>query len=228
MRRWKKILLGVLVALVLLIGALCLWQWNNIPAVYTFLTLDSAEIAQNLEQQREEHHQAIQEKVELTIAPPSTEQSDAILSGQATPEEVKEALGITEQLKKTEEAEPGNTAPAYTEQELVNSCVAELYACKIDIMEVLAELKKEAVNEWNALPEEARNDAKLREIGMAGLEDCYDLEVTVDNQVEAILEKYRPKLKELGADTGILDTLWKYYCDEKAAEKAYYLDKYMR
>ena len=228
MRRWKKILLGVLVALVLLIGALCLWQWNNIQAVYTFLTLDSAEIAQNLEQQREEHHQAIQEKVELTIAPPSTEQSNAILSGQATPEEVKEALGITEQLKKTEEAEPGNTAPAYTEQELVNSCVAELYACKIDIMEVLAELKKEAVNEWNALPEEKRTKTAMQEIGLAGLEKCYDLEVEVDAQVEEILERYRTRLDAVGGDTAILKELWNYYEDEKAVEKAYYMDKYLK
>lgn len=228
MKRWKKIALGVLVLLLAALMGLAVWQWNNLRAVYTFMTQDSGQIAQGLERKREEHHQAIREEVELTVAPPSTEQSEAILSGQATPEEVKEALGITEQLKKTEETERGSASPACTEQELVNICVAELYACKVDIMAELARLKQEAVDHWLSLPEEERTDGKMREIGMAGLEACYDLEVSVDRQVQEILEKYRGRLKELGAGTGILDTLWNYYCDEKAAEKAYYLDKYMR
>lgn len=227
MKRWKKILLGVLAALVLLIGGVCVWQWNNIQAIYTFLTMDSAQIAQNLEQKRAEHHQTIQEKVELTITPPSTGQSDAILAGQITPDEVKEALGITEQLKKTEESAPGTASKPYTEQELVNSCVAELYACKIDIMEVLAKLKQAAVNEWNSLPDEKRTKAALQEIGLAGLEKCYALEVEVDAQVEEILTRYRARLKAIEGDTAILKDLWNYYEEEKAAEKAYYMDKYM-
>ena len=219
MKRWKKILLGILVALVLLIGGLCVWQWNNIQAVYTFLTSDSAEITKNLEQKREEHHQAIQEKIELSIVPPRTEHSDAILSGQATPEEIKEELGITEQLKKA-----GN---AQTAEELINSCVAELYACKIDTLEILAKLKQEAVDEWIALPEEKRTKTAKQEIGLAGLEKCYDLEVEVDAQVEDILVRYRTRLKEIGAGTAILKDLRDYYEDEKAAEKAYYMDKYL-
>ncbi len=220
MKRWKKILLGVLVALVVLIGGLCIWQWNNLRAVYAFMTQDSQTIAESLENQRAEHQQAIQEQVPITVAPPSTQQSDAILAGQTTPEQVKEELGITAQLDTA-----GNEQSA---EELVNSCVAELYACKVDIMAELGVMKQEAVAQWNALSDAERTDAKLREIGMAGLEDCYDLEVAVDNQVQEILARYRTQLTQIGADTKILDTLWKYYCDEKASEKAYYLDKYMR
>lgn len=244
MKRWKKILLGILAALALLLGALCVWQWNNIQAVYTFLTLDSQQIAGNLEAKREEHHQAIEEAVgQIAVKAPTTAQSDAILSGQLSPEEVKEALGITQQLQKTEEpAEPAAPQPsgtpddspaeapeepAWTEQDLINSCVAELYGCKIDIMAVLGDLKAEALAEWNALPEEERTNTKLKEIGFAGLNRCYELEETVNDQVREILGRYRERLRQIGAGTAILDTLWDYYEDEKAAEKAYYLDKYM-
>lgn len=229
MKRWKKILLGVLIALVLLIGGLCVWQWNNIQAVYTFLTMDSEEIAQNLEQKREEHHQAIQEAVgdHAVVAPPTTTDTDAVLNGTATPEEIKEALGITEQLQKTEEPEQAGTAPAYTEQDLINSCVAELYACKIDIMAVLGDMKKAALAEWNTLPEEQRTQTKLKEIGFAGLNQCYELEAVVDDQVREILDRYRGRLNQVEGNLAILDTLWDYYEDEKAAEKAYYLDKYI-
>ena len=213
-----------------MIGGLCLWQWNNIQALYAFLTQDSRQIAENLEGQREEHHQAIQDAVGggLNVRPPSTEQSDAILSGQLTPEEVKEELGITDQLQKTEEPAQEGEPPAYTAQDLVNSCVAELYGCKIDIMAVLAELKRETLAEWNALPAEERTDTKMKEFGLAGLNECYRLEAEVDDQVREILGRYETRLKEIGAKTAILDQLWTYYTEEKAAEKAYYLDKYLK
>lgn len=220
MKRWKKILLGAFAVLLLAVVAVGVWQRNNLQAVYTFMTQDSQTIAEGLERRREEHRQAIQEQVPITVAPPSTRQSDAILSGQTTPEQVKEELGITAQLDKA--------GSEQTVEDLINSCVAELYGCKVDIMAELGAMKKAAVDQWNALSDAERTDARLREIGMAGLEDCYDLEVRVDNQVQEILAGYRTRLERTGADTGILDTLWEYYCDEKASEKAYYLDKYMR
>ena len=232
MKRWKKILLAVLAALVLLLGGLCLWQWNNIQALYAFLTQDSEQIARDLEQKREEHHQAIADAIgELTIQAPTTEQSDAILSGAVTPEQVKEELGITAQLEKTEPAQRPQggeeEVPAATVQELLQSCVAELYACKVDIMGTLSVLKKEALDEWFAIPEEERTDTRLKEIGLAGLRKCYDLEAVTDGQVREILGRYKTQLEEIHADTVILDELWDYYTDEKTAEKAYYLDKYL-
>ena len=42
-----------------------------------------------------------------------------------------------------------------------------------------------------------------------------------------ILGRCKTRLEELDADTTVLDELWGYYTDEKTAEKAYYLDKYL-
>ena len=48
-----------------------------------------------------------------------------------------------------------------------------------------------------------------------------------DVDVREILGSYKTQLEEIHADTAILDELWDYYTDEKTAEKAYYLDKYL-
>ncbi|MDO4269929.1 MAG: hypothetical protein Q4C72_03295 [Eubacteriales bacterium] len=220
MKLWKKIVLLVLAVLALAAGSLTVWQWNNIQVVCLFLTQDSETIAQNLEQKREAHQKEIQKIAPVTVAPPSVQQNNDLLSGIADPEQVKEELGIKEQMDKA-----GSESTA---EELINSCVAELYGCKVDIMAQLAVLKKAALDEWNGLPEEERTGAKKRSIGLAGLEACYDLEVAADNRAEQILDSYRVRLKEINADTSALDSLWKLYCEEKASEKAYYLDKYMR
>ena len=221
MKRWKKILLGVLAALVLALADLCLWQRNNIQALYTFLSQDSEDIAQGLEDKRKEHHQAIQDALGgLEVEVPTTEQSDAILSGQVTPEEVKEALGITEELEKPEDPE-GPTA-----EDLVRRCVAELYACKVDIMAVLGELKQAAVDQWLALSPEEQTSTKLKEIGFAGLNECYRLEAEVDDQVREILGRYREQLKQAGA-TSPFWTICGPTTPTRRRRKAYYLDKYL-
>ena len=221
MRRWKKAVLALL-ALVFAAGAVvCVQNRNNLAALYLFVTSDSQTIEENLGKKREEHQEALQEAApSVTVTAPTTEQSNALLSGQVTPEEVKQELGISEQL-----ASAGDETTA---EEIINLCVMELYACKIDLMARLAVMKQAAVDEWNSLAPEERTETARKEIGMAGLSDCYELEAETDEQVQEILQRYRTMLEDLSYDTSIMDDLWGYYEDEKAAEKAYYLDKYLR
>lgn len=213
-RRGWIILLIVLILLV----ALAFWQFDNLKALWLYVTMDDEAISQQMEGVRDQHHQSLEQQHAITVKPPSLEQSEDLLDGKVTPEEVKQSLGIA----------PSQTQPAKkTAEELVNECVAELYALKVDVMAELGTMKQELLDEWKALPGPQRTKEKKLELGYDALEDCYDFCVEVDRDVKAILDKYRPLLKDLGADTAVLDTLWEYYCEEKASEKAYYLNKYL-
>ena len=119
------------------------------------------------------------------------------------------------------------TGPQKSAQELINECTAKLYALEIDIMSNLGVMKKEIINEWRSLPFSEKTHARKMELGFAGLNKCYDYEVSVDTQVQSILNDCRKKLKAIGAETSVLETLWNYYCEKKASEKAYYLNKYL-
>ncbi len=218
MKRKKRSILIAAVVLLILLAALVVWQWSNLQAFYLYLTMDESTIAQQMEDTRQEHHETLKKEYTVTVKPPSLEQSNDLLDGKASAEEVKENLGILQQ----------SPQPAKkTAEELTNECVAELYALKVDVMAKLGTMKQELLNRWNALSPQQRTQEKKLELGYEGLDACYDYEVEVNKQVRAILEKYRPLLKDIGADTGVLDTLWKYYCEEKASEKAFYLDKYL-
>ena len=249
MKRWKKIVLGIVIALAIGIGGICIWQWNNIQTLFMALSQDPQEIANNVEDKRQEHQDAIEERVPVTIKPPTTEQSDQLLDQQATPDEIKDALGITDLLNKDKQHQqqqqeqppsqdgasqppdlsepPPSKPPDPTEADLVNLCLAEMYACKIDLMGVLAQMKREAVAEWNSLPDSEHTQTRKMEIGLSGLAKCYELEGKVNDQVREILTRYRGRLSAVNGDLSIIDDLWQYYEEEKAAEKAYYLDKYM-
>ena len=255
MRSWKKIGIGIVLATVVIVAGLAVWQKENVKALYMFLSNDSETIAEGLEDKRQEQQAALAEKYNVTVVPPSTEQNNDLLDGKVSPDEVKESLGIVQEQEKEPSQEkpdvsaegekhPATEPPVQPEQpektdaekapeekeklveSTVNQCVAELYSCEVDLMAMLGEMKQAAVAEWVALPEEERTPQKKMEIGFAGLEKCYDLEVEIDRQVTGILAEYRAQLEELEADTAVVDELWKYYCDKKASEKAYYLNKY--
>ncbi len=114
-----------------------------------------------------------------------------------------------------------------TGQDLYNRCVAELTACQVDLMAELGVMKQAIIDAWEELSPSERNPTKKKEMCLAGLDDCYVLEDITDDTVREILDRYEKELKAIGADTTVLSTLWDYYEDEKASQKAYYLNKYL-
>ena len=242
MKRWRKVLLLILLVVIGAVAALCVWQQDNIKALYTAFTKDETAILQDMEQNKKDLEGALVDH-NITVLAPTVEQSQALIDGTARADEVKAEMGLTggttAEAEGTEEASSapqssqgasspsgGVSSQAQAEQ-LINNCVSELYACEVDLMARLGAMKQEAVNLWNSLSPEERTSSKKREIGMDGLDQCYVLEVEIDQTVESILSRYRTELEKLGADTSVLDTLWDYYCNEKNSQKAYYLNKYL-
>lgn len=218
MKLWKKIVLIFLALLVISILGIYIWQYENCNALITVWMSDSETIAKEMETKREEHHQAIQKDndVEIVVKPVTTQQSEDLLNGKTTAEQVKEEMGVLDP----------NTA-ASGKEDIINQCVSALYAYKVDVMAHLGGLKQAALDQWTALSPADRTATKKAEIAMDGLHQCYAYEAQVDGHVEVLLEEYRGKMRQIGEDTKPIDDLWYYYCDEKQAEKSYYFDKYL-
>lgn len=238
MKRWKKILLILLLLLLAALAALCIWQRDNLKALYTAVTKDETAILQDMAQNKKDLEDALSDH-NITVLAPTIEQSQALINGTASADDIKTEMGLTGETTTEPATEPasqpsqtpsspsGGTSSQAQAEQLINRCVSELYACEVDLMGRLGAMKQEALNLWNSLSAEERTSSRLREIGMDGLNQCYVLEVEVDQTVKSILARYRTKLEALGADTGVLDTLWDYYCNEKNSQKAYYMNKYM-
>ncbi len=250
MKRWLKILISVLLVIVLAVAGLAIWQWDNIKAAYTAFTSDAETISQQMETKRQEQEQTMSE-FNVTVQALDATQTGDLLDGKVSAEEVKASLGITQEMidqakaetevteeKKDEKKTSGKKTPAKPKKDmgksvqekandLMNKCAAELYACEVDLMAQLGEMKQSALAKWFSIPNEDKTDDKLISIGLTGLEQCYDLEVNADKQVKSILARYRTQLESLGVKTTAIDDIWKYYCEKKANQKAYYLNKYI-
>ena len=286
-------MLIILVVLVAALGGLAVWQRHNLKGVYTAMTTTTENLEESVTQVREEHQTALAQQQNIHIQAPSLEQTQALLNGQATPQEVLEQLGIaqtgqTEAQTGTAAANPAEAsspadpaAPAQTNdspespaqaaddpaqdpapaaepaqtpdspaeepqpadsqsaeeaqsaqpqdpvQALVEQCVAELYACEVDLMSQLGGLKQAALDEWRSLDVSEQTQARKTAIAMNGLNQCYALESVADARVQGILDRYRAELTAIGADTAVMDQLWQYYLEEKESMKAYYLNQYL-
>lgn len=218
-RKGLSIILSVLLLLFLTLGGVYLWQRENIHALYKVLTTDSETIAQDLEQTRLDHLKELEQAAQITVhvQPVTPQQSEDLLDGKVTVEEVQAEMGF----------DPNVAEKVSNKEDIINQCIAELYAYKAEVMGYLGGLKQTAIGEWNALQPSQRTAVKKAEIISAGIGKCYNYEATVDGTVQEILARYRPKLVELGEDTAPIDILWNQYCDEKEAEKSYYFDQYM-
>ena len=208
MKRSTKILCLILALLILAIGGVLFWQRDNLKALYLAKTLEADAILQAASEQSELRQKELEE-YGVTLRTPTQDELDTLLNGGSLPEE-----------------EPP-TPDEDEVRDIIQRCIQELYDCEIALMARLAVMKQAAVDEWKALPEEERTKEKKLEIGYRGLDACYDLEVEIDAQVKGILDKYRQELKNIGASTAPMKTLWKHYCEEKASTKAYYLNKYL-
>lgn len=205
-------------------------QWDNVKTIYGAKVNSTETIIRRAEASKEQQR-AVLEENDISIVPPTLDQLDSLIDGKTTADEVKTDIGV--------DTTPKETAPVETPQELTQAqreakakerterSVNELYAYEVDLMASLGALKQEAIDEYRALPESERTQESKYRIGYQFLGRCYDLEAESDSKVKAILNQLRDDLKAMGADTGIADTLWQHYCEEKSTAKEYYLSKYL-
>ena len=123
--------------------------------------------------------------------------------------------------------DPSAVETVSSKEDILNQCIAELYAYKAEVMGTLGGIKQSLLDQWRSLPASARTVTKKAELVSAAVGQCYQYEATVDGNVQAILAVYRPKMIAIGEDPAPIDLLWNQYCDEKEAEKSFYMDKYM-
>lgn len=219
MKKWVKIFCIIVAVVIVVAAGLYLWQRENIHALVKVMTTNSEDIARELEETRAAHLKELEEaaQVAIRVEPVTEQQSEELLDGKITVQEVQEQMGF----------DPAAAQTVSSKEDIINQCVAELYAYKAEVMGTLGGIKQEFVNQWNALPAAERTATKKAELGGGAIGRCYQYEATVDGRVQEILTVYRLKLTEIREDPAPIDMLWNQYCDEKEAEKSYYMDKYM-
>ena len=110
MKKWVKVLICVLAILLVTVSALAIWQRNNISAVFKMLTIDKEQIAQEMNENKEQLEKELQEKYPSVIDDITAEQEEKILRGELTVEEVVAEINKKYEERRAEQQSSANSA----------------------------------------------------------------------------------------------------------------------
>ena len=119
MKQWKKVGVCVIPVVLAIALGLTVRQWENFKTVCTVLLDDSKAISRKMGETQHKQKENLGEAYHITVLPPSIAQSNALLNGKTSPEEVKDSLGISQVMQTIPEQEEGGTdspQPAQTQQ----------------------------------------------------------------------------------------------------------------
>lgn len=253
MKNRKKRLLCALLALVLVLGGLGVWQRNNLRALGLRLRLTQEELSDQMNAQQSKTEQATQ-SAGVNVRPLTEEERAKLRDNEVTRDELIDRLvhgedgahQTTEPAEKTDApaetpdapekadtpAEPAETpdTPAQTQtdgtaalREQLAKYIAEIYVMEAEYTAWLEDANRSAIADFEALPPEQQTTASKYSIGMQYLSLALEKEKECDARMSEVERSIRSVLTQLGESTALADEIHSAYEDEKATKKAYYL-----
>ena len=228
MKKTKRILLGVIIAVLLAVLGICIWQWENINAFLLYTKYSEEELASVLQEKRDQATQVLEKYEGITAIDLTVEQEEALIDGKISADEIIAELNTTksesENIEKSAEGKSDSDIAA-KESEIINRYLYRIYEIKAEFLGKLSVIKDDAVKAYIALPKDKRTRESKLGIVADRILECYELENSCDIEIEKVLTSLKAELMGIGADTSIVSEIREAYKNEKSTKKAYYLSK---
>lgn len=244
MKKGIRIFLSVLLVVVLAVGIFAYTQRNSIEALIHSLSTTEEDTVKELEQNKEQLQQFIDEKENISVRDLTEEESAALASGELSEEEVVKlitgqtpeptptptpsvAAKPTDGNKPTPTPEPTPT-PKPTSEQIISELLAKLYVQKSTYLNKLDTIEANVRYEYTSQEDkwESKKAAK-KELLAKYLPEVASWEKECDKTVYGIIDEIQAELQKNGSDEDIVDTLKKSYQEEKKLKKTYFINRYM-
>lgn len=216
--------------LILAVAAFSVWQWDNVRPFLLSRIFSREVLSDRLDRLRTSNQKQLEEDG-VAVPSLSSKQVEDLIMGELTSDKALKSLHLeryqAENKPKAESKASANTAKSNAEPEiddLVNSCVSELYQYESYLYGQLGQIRQSFLAIWISYPESERSASLKKTLGSQLVNQCYALETSSDSAVCAILDRYRAEVNARGGDPSRIDNLWEVYCSEKASVKAYYFN----
>lgn len=249
MRIGKKILLGLLALIGVVVVGFCLWQWQNIQALTEASRYSKEELVDQIEEQKEEVEKTLESYgLEEVITDFTFEEEEAIRQGEITIEEAVEQLEERKVVKQEEkEREKENRIREESNQEhseqvpeqsqeiknkeikdkegkvMIEEAIAQMYYIKATYLGQLGALERQAKAEYKALSQQERK-AAIKTLATKYINLGLAAESQCDGEVDKVLEALKVSLQKINEPIEIVGIMKKNYEQEKKLKKAYYLN----
>ena len=223
MKRKTAVLLIVLAVLLIGIGLLVWWQWNNLTAI-RYAMQYTAEQKQEMAEKNEAVMKELTEtfsgvdfgllpeeaKTQLSNGELSEETAVAILTGKLTWEE----------YRAKETTANGTQTPVQPSR--VDDIIAKIYVLRASYTGKIDGLVGQALSDYRA-KKGTKSELISRYVSMG-----YALEGECDAQMKALLSELQTELKRTGEDSSLIGKIRSAYQTEKSLKKASIIEKYQK
>ena len=223
MKRKTAVWLMILAVLLVSIGLLIWWQWNNIAALRYAIGY-TTEQKQELIKQTDEVIKDVaksfsgvdwellseEAKEQLAKGELAEETAVAILTGQLSWEEYQQSK------------ETPDHVPVYSKPSRVDDIIAKIYVLRASYTGKIDALVGQALADYRA-KKGTKSELISRYVSMG-----YALEGECDGQMEALLSELQRELKRTGGDEGFISKIRSAYRTEKSLKKASIIEKYQK
>lgn len=244
MTRIKKILCIILALILLCIGGITIWQWDNITALINGLRYTSEELEDKLAQNDQAIKDAVAALPGVSFGEMTDEERQALRDGKISPDQLVESMTggeKSEQSKpptdtpkqpegeqtskpKPQPEQPSDKPPEQTAYEKqLSAVIARVYVLREEFLGKLDSLMSQALAEYRAMTPEQRTASNLTAFVSNYLSVGLDMEKQCDARIEEIIIELETLLQENNGDMSIAQTVYDTYVEEKSLKKAWYM-----
>ena len=219
-RRAVWIVLVIVLVLVVGIGALAMWQKNNIEAVVQYTQYSKEELETKLEENDKEVEQVLEE----AISNAQKVDAEAKPMEPAKPVEPEPAEPAGPEAPQPAELVPeAPREPTYEEQ--LKALVDRVYALRDEYVQALENMEQEAVETYRALPPEKRTKKGKIEFASGYITKATELERECDGKMDELVKELDALQKKYDQSTELVNTVKYTYAKEKSLKKAWYMSR---
>ena len=228
MKKILKILLVIILAFIIAVAGLLLWQWKNVESILMGVSQNSKQI----EQKRNENQETLVGDVNDYMDTPAREMTEEeigqIERGETTAAEVYQKI-FEEKNKETENTIPEQAvANAKDKDRIISQYMSELYRLQNEYTAKAEATIAQGASYYESIKKHPQDAAARASTITKFTSVVRNLEKECDSEVESVIKKMRADLTAIGADTSIIESVRATYANEKQLKLSYYANKYLK
>lgn len=228
MKKILKILLVIILAFIIAVAGILLWQRKNIESIL----MGVAQNSEQIEQKRNENQETLVGDVNDYMDTPAREMTEEeigqIERGETTAAEVYQKI-FEEKNKETENTIPEQAvANAKDKDRIISQYMSELYRLQNEYTAKAEATIAQGASYYESIKKHPQDAAARASTITKFTSVVRNLEKECDSEVESVIKKMRADLTAIGADTSIIESVRATYANEKQLKLSYYANKYLK
>lgn len=236
MKKALKTIAIIYLVLIIIVGSLAIWQWDNVKSVYIGLK----ESHEQIEDRRVKNQTALVDDINKFLDEPvrelTEEEKKKIESGSAALSEVyakifeeREALSKSAQVGKTPDPDKkSKLAENKKKDEIISKYMAQIYSLQGEFTARAEATIKQGARYYESIKAHPQDPVARAKTITHFTPVVRGLEAECDGRFNKIVAKLQKELEVAKIDTDIVGTIKETYKNEKQLKLSYYSNKYLK